>query len=276
MKKSEFANYWHLPELGGLELLNARYEEQAFTKHSHEGYCIAVIEDGAQTFQWQGNNYYANEHHIVLINADEVHTGSPVKQSGWEYHAIYPTPEMIAEINKDLFKTEGAPWFDNAVVNDQGLVQQLMQLFLLLEQKGNFLLKETFYLSTMAYLIAKHGKTAPEIIKVSDTKKQILWIKEFISTYPERELTLTELANMAQLSQWHFLRQFNQHVGMPPHKWLIQSRLHKARRLLKQGLRPVDIAMECGFSDQSHFNRNFKKYLGVTPTQYVQSLFAKK
>ena len=84
---------------------------------------------------------------------------------------------------------------------------------------------------------------------------------------------MTELAIMAQLSQWHFLRQFNQHVGMPPHKWLIQSRVHKARRLLKQGLRPVDIAIDCGFSDQSHLNRHFKKYLGVTPMQYIHSLF---
>lgn len=57
------------------------------------------------------------------------------------------------------------------------------------------------------------------------------------------------------------------------YKWLIQSRVHKARRLLKQGLRPVDIAIDCGFSDQSHLNRHFKKYLGVTPTQYIHSLF---
>ena len=271
--RSEFANYWHLPELGGLELLNARYEEQAFTKHSHEGYCIAVIEDGTQTFQWQGSNYYANERHIVLINADEVHTGSPVEESGWEYHAIYPTPEMIAHINKDLFKQTGAPWFADAVVDDQALAQQLMQLFLLLEQEGNTLLKETFYLSTMAYLIAKHGQSPPEIQNLSDSKKQILWVKEFIYAYPEREFTLTELANMAHLSQWHFLRQFNQHVGMTPHKWLIQARLHKASRLLKQGLRPINIAVDCGFSDQSHFNRHFKKAFGVTPTQYTNSLF---
>ncbi|MFW1812960.1 helix-turn-helix transcriptional regulator, partial [Acinetobacter ursingii] len=68
------------------------------------------------------------------------------------------------------------------------------------------------------------------------------------------------------------LRQFKKYVGLPPHAWLVQARLQKARQLLKQGDQIAMVAQQCGFSDQSHFNRHFKKAMGVTPTQYVASL----
>ena len=48
--QQEQANYLHVSELGGLELLKAHYHQTQFSKHVHEGYCIGVIEDGAQSF----------------------------------------------------------------------------------------------------------------------------------------------------------------------------------------------------------------------------------
>jgi AraC-like DNA-binding protein len=83
---------------------------------------------------------------------------------------------------------------------------------------------------------------------------------------------LQELAQAAGLSQWHFLRQFKKYVGMTPHLWLVQHRILKAKRLLRAGEPLVNIAMQCGFADQSHFTRHFKKALGVTPQNYRQQL----
>ncbi len=49
-KVREFADYWHVEELGGLELLKASYQQTQFSKHTHEGYCIGLIDEGAQSF----------------------------------------------------------------------------------------------------------------------------------------------------------------------------------------------------------------------------------
>ena len=103
-KAHECVDYWHIQELGGLELLKASYQETEFSKHTHEGYCIGLIDEGAQSFLRTGNQHIAPKGDIILVNADEVHTGSSAVDSGWCYRAIYPTPEMMAEISTDFFK----------------------------------------------------------------------------------------------------------------------------------------------------------------------------
>ncbi|WP_227635512.1 AraC family ligand binding domain-containing protein, partial [Klebsiella pneumoniae] len=116
--------YLHLRELGGLELLKAHYHQTQFSKHTHEGYCIGVIEEGAQSFFRTGQLHVAPKGDIIFVNADEIHTGSSAVESGWRYRAIYPTPEMLAEVSQDFFEQgHGAPWFPQAVIQDLGLSQ---------------------------------------------------------------------------------------------------------------------------------------------------------
>jgi hypothetical protein len=93
---------FHLKELGGLELLKAQYHHKQFSKHVHEGYCIGVIEDGAQSFYRTGQLHTAPKGDIILVNADEIHTGSSAVESGWKYRAIYPTPEMLLDAGQDF------------------------------------------------------------------------------------------------------------------------------------------------------------------------------
>lgn len=269
----ESASYIHLKELGGLELLKAKFHHKQFSKHVHEGYCIGVIEEGAQSFLRAGRVHTAPKGTIILVNADEIHTGSSAVESGWGYRAIYPTAEMLFEVCQDLFDHKNStPWFPDAVVNDIGLAQQFTLLFNLLEQEHNHLLKESLYLSTLARLIGCYarGKLIPHCLGKVDRKIEI--IKELLASFPEQNFTLTELAHYVELSPWHFLRQFKKYTGMTPHSWLVQRRLQKSRLLLKSGQSISMTAQNCGFSDQSHFNRHFKNAMGVTPSQYIDHL----
>ncbi|MNE23662.1 Arabinose operon regulatory protein [compost metagenome] len=70
------------------------------------------------------------------------------------------------------------------------------------------------------------------------------------------------------LSPFHFARVFRQATGLPPHAWLKQRRLEQARALLKDGCAPSSVAMQLGFADQSHLNRQFKQAYGVAPGEY--------
>jgi AraC family transcriptional regulator len=77
---------------------------------------------------------------------------------------------------------------------------------------------------------------------------------------------LAELASLCGLSRAHFLRAFKRTMGLPPHRWLLLQRVMRAKELLQHSSKPInEIALECGFADQSHLTRVFSKAIGVGP-----------
>jgi AraC family transcriptional regulator len=91
--------------------------------------------------------------------------------------------------------------------------------------------------------------------------------------YCQRELRLSELADVAQTSVYHFSRLFHASVGMPPHQYLTQIRIEKAKALLRvPRFNVAQIAAETGFANSSHFGKSFRRAVGVTPSQYKESV----
>jgi AraC family transcriptional regulator len=81
-----------------------------------------------------------------------------------------------------------------------------------------------------------------------------------------RDTSLDELAGICGMSRSHFIRAFRQMSGMPPHRWLTMQRVKRAKDLLRGTKMPItEIALTCGFADQSHLTRVFSKAFGISP-----------
>ncbi len=96
---------------------------------------------------------------------------------------------------------------------------------------------------------------------------------EFIETLPEQDASntpsLDDLASVAGLSKYHFLRQFSQVVGMTPGAYMRTLRLcHAARKLRTTDMPILDIALSVGFADHPSFSRAFARHMGMTPSDY--------
>ena len=109
------------------------------------------------------------------------------------------------------------------------------------------------------------------IPKSDDISKELDIIKNEIIGNPELELGIEQLSQKVNISSYHMIRKFADENGLTPHKFQMQCRVRKAQQLLREGYKVVDVAHMVGFCDQSHLDRVFKKQVGISPEQYINS-----
>lgn len=96
---------------------------------------------------------------------------------------------------------------------------------------------------------------------------------DYIDAHLQEEIALPDLARTAGWSVRHFTRMFRQSTGQTPHNFIVLRRVDRAKDLLKrQELQLADIALTCGFADQSHFTTCFRKATGLTPLRWRREL----
>lgn len=100
--------------------------------------------------------------------------------------------------------------------------------------------------------------------------------RSYISEHYSEPISLEMLASRANLSPYHFTRVFSAETGFTPHQYLIAARLSAARYFLSSQEKPSikDIALRCGFNSESSFCTTFRKWEGITPSEYRAEAFA--
>ncbi len=265
----EQAKFWQAQDLGQLDLLHATYITHAFTRHIHNGYAIGIIERGAETFYYQGQTHVAPAGSIVVINPGEVHTGQAVNNTGWTYRMLYPEINLVQQAAQAVSgRWRDFPDFPHPVIQDDYLVPIIRNLHITLERSLSTLERETHFISALTQLIARHADGKPKLLPVAKAHRGVLRAQEYLQAHYHENISLDQLADVAELSPYHFTRVFKEIIGLPPHTYLTQVRIEEAKTLLSQGYPIVQTAMETGFTDQSHLTRRFKRIVGVTPGQY--------
>ncbi len=130
-------------------------------------------------------------------------------------------------------------------------------------------------MSTTASLLLNHlirrysnVKWQQPIIKGGLAPHKLKYIQDWIEGHLDQALTLSDLANVVNLSEYHFAHMFKQSMNMAPHQYVMQRRLTKAKGLIQSSqLSLQDIAVVCGFSSASHLSHRFKQFYGMSPSQ---------
>ncbi|MHC6225032.1 AraC family transcriptional regulator [Pseudomonas sp. X10] len=269
----EQTRLWQAPALGDIELLHARYVQQRFAPHVHEGYVFTIIESGAQRFWHRGSEHLAPVGSMVLINPDEPHTGAKAHEQGWRYRGFYPEQERVTGVLDELeLKRTGLPRFQASVLHDPSLAAAFSHLHQLAESGASALEQQTAWREAVLALVQRHAH-AGEARAPGHEPLAVARARELLDSQLAAPPSLEALAAAVNLSPFHFARVFRQATGLPPHAWLKQRRLGRARELLKSGRPAAEVAFTLGFADQSHLNRQFKQAYGVTPGAYRQACF---
>jgi AraC family transcriptional regulator len=107
------------------------------------------------------------------------------------------------------------------------------------------------------------------------SRRQLTQVTEFMQDNLSRSIRLAELASLAGLSASQFGRAFKVSTGLTPHKWHLAARIEYAKRMLEDRQNSlVDVALEAGFCEQSHFTRAFTAANGISPNAWRRSRLA--
>jgi AraC family transcriptional regulator len=101
------------------------------------------------------------------------------------------------------------------------------------------------------------------------TPRALRQVLEYIDAHLSADVGLFELAQIAHITPHHFGAAFKLSMGIPPHRYVVSRRVHKAKELLLDGeMSAGAIAIASGFSSQSHMTTNFRRIVGTTPSRF--------
>jgi AraC family transcriptional regulator len=153
------------------------------------------------------------------------------------------------------------------VFNDESL-QALARLVVVSENKADWssLFGDSLAAAMVARLSNLNPRPARNHRRLGLSAHQLSMVTDFISDNLARSIRLSELASLAELSPSQFGRAFKTSTGITPHLWHLDARIESAKRLLADRRNSLaEIALDTGFSEQSHFTRAFRATTGVSP-----------
>jgi AraC-like DNA-binding protein len=266
----EQARVWRMDDL---ELLRAFYITHTFPRHTHEFYVIGVVEQGVEAFFNKTQMHYAKSGDISLTNPDEIHTGHAGTSEGYLYRAFYPSAELLQSIAEDVTgKHQGILFFPSAVVPDEDVASVLLETHQTLEQNVSTLECQEKLHRALGLLLLRHADTRLKPKPIYNDSILVTKVRDYIRDHATQEVKLEHLASLVNVTPSYVTRLFKKTVGLPPHEYQTQLRVSHAKRLLQKGLKPVEVALESGFYDQSHLNKHFKRLVGVTASQYQRAI----
>jgi len=130
---------------------------------------------------------------------------------------------------------------------------------------------ETLGTALCAHLLQKHGvfEQTFQQYRGGLPKYQLRHVIEYIDDNLEKAISLPDLARVAQISLYHFVRLFKQSTGLSPHQYVLKKRIEHAKSLLQTAGMPIaEIALRSGFGSQSSFTRAFQRLTCSTPKTY--------
>ena len=259
---------------GRVDVLQARYYGRAFAPHWHEEYAVGLITGGVEQFEYRGVTHRAGLDEIILMDSGEVHTGESWDERGFAFRMLYIPESTFREAAAGSWKATGTLSFRKTVMSDENLLQALSQVHAAIHGGNSALEQESLILGAAGQILERAGSWKNA---VADTfaPLAVRRARDYLQDHLFADISLDQLASVAGLSKYHFLRQFRAELGLPPHSYQLQERILRAKSLLRT-LEPVEVAVICGFADQSHFHRVFRSLVGTTPGRYAEQFRSRR
>jgi AraC-like DNA-binding protein len=259
--------------VNGLSLLEAEFVNHRYERHFHDELVLAITESGTARINCWGGWFTAGPGDIFVSNPNDPQAAITFGAI-WRYRAFYLTRHALDRLTHVL-DLKSFPRLSYGVFQSPALAEDLLHVHhKIFQPRTEHAVVRKFIELLRAIVQERQSCVLPKNEKESGRRPASIQRASFDTAFNYLIQNRTEPCNLDSLSihlglsRFQLMRLFNQHVGMPPHAFLVQLRLAKACRLLRSGSSIAAAAVDSGFFDQSALTRHFRRSRGVTPRQY--------
>jgi len=251
----------------GIELKEATFKNQCFPEHFHDSYSIGIIEEGIEKVHFANKDIIAHANAVIIINPYDVHANSFFDTDMWKYRIVYINQDVMKYIQHQAgLLTNKTAWFPKHLIDDGYLYQLIMDFHLAVPEN-----KVAGINAALSYLLANYATERVEndnIYHLNEITDAVFYIKAHLAG----KVNIEDMAAMYCMDKYKFIRAFKKQTGLTPISYLQLHRVNEAKLLITQNMPIVEVALETGFFDQSHFTHCFRKYIGISPLSYKKSI----
>ena len=260
---------WVKRAAGETERIEACFSGLAYAPHSHDTYTLALTTFGVQSFNYRGELRHSLPGEVVILHPDETHDGQAGSDSPFAYRAISIKPVEV----QNILQGASLPFLPGGVSRDPRFVRIASQLLAEFNRPLQTLEQQDLIYAFASSLQQVSGNSVKHTQANYTAIKRVREYIDDIITIDcamSHDITLDELAVIAQYSKWQVARDFRSLYGTTPYRYVTLKRLQKAKVLIERGQPLAQVAFSSGFADQSHLTRHFKQCFGTTPKVWAK------
>lgn len=217
---------------------------------------------GLQSFDYRGATRASRPGQLVILHPDEQHDGRAGDERAFRYRTAYVAPADVQAV----LGGRALPFVDGGVSDHPDLRRAVWGLLRDITRPLSGLALQDALFDLATALQQAVGDTPPTRIAHREAAARA---RDYIEARLDESFALDELERATGHDRWSLSRDFRALYGASPYRYLILRRLDRARAMIVEGAGLADAAHACGFADQSHFTRLFRKAFGLTPKAWL-------
>lgn len=251
-----------------LEYITIENQRTSFPKHFHETFCISLIHKGVEQIDFESQSLFTEAGSISITNPYEVHSNPLIDNDSFlKFDTIYiPNDVMKYVLNGKNIK------FTNRQITSKKTNKLFLELKKALEAKNNNLIE--LYLKQFISelkLYSQENKSEYSGLNFNSYNQ----IKNYIESHIYDKFSLDDLSEIANINKFGFSKKFKTLTGMTPMNYVLMRKIFSSKTLIKSNLKLTEVAYQYNFTDMAHFSKTFKRFIGISPKSYQESISLK-
>lgn len=248
-----------------VEYITIENQTTSFPKHFHKTFCISLVHNGVEQIDFEDNSLFTEAGSISITNPFEIHANPLIDNNTYlKFDTIYIPNDVV----KTLLGGKSIK-FSNRQITSNKANKLFLAVKDALETKDDEVIQHN--LSKFLGLLKSYSEEYEK--EYSEIKYQNFnQINNYIESHIYDKFSLDTFSKLANINKFGFVKKFKASTGMTPMNYVLMKKIFSSKKLITSNSELTTIAYQYNFTDMAHYSKTFKRFVGISPRKYQESL----